>query len=162
MGNRGWMVSITSSIRYFDEVEEGSELPSLVKDIKLEQLGMYAAASWDIQPLHYDSGTAQRLGFRAALADGPMVTAFLVQVVTDWMGIHGIFKAIHVSYRGAVFPDGRLTCKGKVVRKYQAGEVHLIECTVWAENQEREKVMLGTATVMRPCKPKCPLPLEVR
>jgi acyl dehydratase len=148
------MVSRTSSIRYFEEVEEGSELPSLVKDIKLEQLGMYAAASWDMQPLHYDSGTAQRLGYRAALADGPMVTAFLVQVVTDWMGKNGVFKTINVSYRGSVFPDDRLTCKGRVVRKYRAGEVYLIECTVWAENQEREKVMQGTATVMLPYKPK--------
>ncbi len=75
-------------------------------------------------------------------------------MVTDWTGIHGIFKTINVSYRGSVFPHDRLICKGRVVRKYQEGEVYLIECTVWTENQEREKVMQGTATVMLPCKPK--------
>jgi acyl dehydratase len=144
------MVSRTSANRYFEEVEEGSELPSLVKEVKLEQLGMYAAASWDKQPLHYDSGTAQRLGYRAALADGPMVMAFLAQVVTDWMGPGGILKKIGVSYRGAVFPDDRLTCTGKVVHKYKQGDAHLIECRVQAVNQENEAVLYGTAVVMLP------------
>jgi acyl dehydratase len=138
----------TRTMRYFEDVEEGSELPPLVKTIKLEQMGMYAAASWDKQPLHYDSGTARRHGYPAALAEGPMVAAFLVQVVTDWMGAGGIFKKISVSYRGAVFPDDTITCKGAVVRKYREADAHLVECKVQAENQEKKEVLYATAVVM--------------
>ena len=135
---------------YFEEVEVGFELPSIVKDITLPQMAMYAAVCWDFMPIHYDSGTAQSLGFRAAFTDGPMETAFLCQVVTNWMGMQGVLKKISTSYRGMVFPGDRLTCKGEVKRKYKEGDENLVELEVWADNQEGQKVVYGTAVAKLP------------
>ena len=137
---------------YFEEVEVGLELPSILKDITLPQMAMYAAVCWDFQPIHYDSGTARSLGFRAAFTDGPMETAFLCRVVTDWMGMHGILRKMSASYRGMVFPGDRLTCRGKVTGKYKKGDEGLVECEVWAENQDGQKVVYGTAVVRLPCR----------
>jgi len=135
---------------YFEEVEVGLKLPSIVKEITLPQMAMYAAVCWDFMPIHYDSGTAQSFGFRAAFADGPMETAFLCQVVTDWLGMQGVLKKISARYRGMVFPGDRLTCKGEVRRKYKEGEETLVEVEVWADNQEEQKVVYGTAVVKLP------------
>ncbi len=135
---------------YFEEVEVGFKLPSIVKDITLPQLAMYAAVCWDFMPIHYDSATAQSLGFRAAFADGPMETAFLCQVVTNWMGVQCILKKISIRYRRMVFPGDRLTCKGEVTRKYKEGDENLVEFEVWAENQESQRVAYGTAVAKLP------------
>jgi acyl dehydratase len=138
---------------YFEEVEVGLELSSIVKDITTPQMAMYAAVCWDFMPIHYDSGTAQSLGFRDAFTDGPMETAFLCQVVTNWMGMQGVLKKISASYRGMVFPGDRLTCRGEVTRKYKEADEGLIECALWAENQKGQKVVYGTAVVKLPsCK----------
>lgn len=139
--------------RYFEDVEVGYELPSLTKEVTLEQQAMYAAATWDIKgTLHYDSGSAQKLGLPAALAEGPMVAAFLAQVVTDWMGASGTFRKMNVSYRGMVFPGDRLVCKGKVARIYRDTGQGFIQCQVSAENQRGDKVVYGTALVTLPCR----------
>jgi len=135
---------------YFEEVKVGLKLPSIVKEITLPEMAMYAAVCWDFMPIHYDSGTAQSFGFRAAFADGPMETAFLCQVVTDWLGMQGVLKKISANYRGMVFPGDRLTCEGEVRRKYKEGEENLVELEVWADNQESQKVVYGTAVAKLP------------
>ena len=142
----------TGTERYFEDVEVGSELPTITKKISIEQLAMYAAVCWDFRPEHYDSGTAQKYGFRAPYADGPMITAFLGQVATGWMGPKGIFKKITASYRVMVFPGDILSCKGQVTGKRMEGDSNLVECDVWAENQKAERVVYGTATVELPSK----------
>ena len=138
---------------FFEEVEVGSELPALAKEIKLEQMAMYAAVCWDFEPGHYDSGTAQKQGFQAAYADGPMITAFLGQVITDWMGINGHLIKLTVNYRTMVFPGDKLVCKGKVTHKHVEADRNLIECELWAENQGLERAVYGTATVELPGQP---------
>ena len=134
----------------FEQVEIGVELPTFVKAINIPQLARYAAVCWDFQPEHYDSGTAQSRGFEAAYADGPMVTAFLGQVITDWMGATGLLKSLSVTYRVMMFPGDTLTCKGKITGKSAGTDKGIVECDVWAKNQHGEKVVYGTARVQLP------------
>ena len=129
----------------FEEVDIGTELPELVKELSIPQLARYAAVCWDFQPEHYDSGTAQSHGFKAAYADGPMVTAFLGQVMTNWMGASGVLKKLTVTYRVMMFPGDRLTCSGKVTGKSVEAGGSEVECDVWAENQNAERVVYGKA-----------------
>ena len=134
----------------FEKVDIGAELPALVKAISIPQLAMYAAVCWDFQPEHYDSGTAQSRGFKAAYADGPMITAFLGQVVTDWMGATGKLESLGVTYRVMMFPGDTLTCRGKITGKSKTADAGIVDCDVWAENQNGEKVVYGTAKVRLP------------
>ena len=43
-----------------------------------------------------------------------------------------------------------MTCKGKVLATSSKDDQHLVELDVWAENQKREKVVTGKATVSLP------------
>jgi len=137
---------------YFEDVEVGSELPALSREIKLEQLAMYAAVCWDFEPAHYDSGTAQKQGFRDAYADGPMIAALLGQVVTNWAGPSGRLRKLMATYRVMVFPGDKLVCGGKVTAKRRESDSHLVECEVWAENQDGQRAVFGTAMVELPSK----------
>ena len=138
---------------YFEEIDVGTELPALFKEASVEQFAMYAAACWDFRSEHYDSGTAQSYGFRAAYADGPMITAFLGQVVTNWMGVSGRLRKLTATYRVMVFPGDKLACRGKITGKYTREGSNLVECEVWAENQNAERAVYGTAIVELPNKP---------
>ena len=134
----------------FEQVEIGAELPAVVKEISIPQMARYAAVCWDFQPEHYDSGTARDHGFRAAYADGPMVTAFLGQMMTDWIGPAGVLKKITVRYRVMMFPGDTLTCKGKVSGKSIKADAGIVKCDIWVENQQAEKVVSGKAVVQLP------------
>ncbi|MBI2907450.1 MAG: hypothetical protein HYX92_07350 [Chloroflexi bacterium] len=138
---------------YFEDVEVGKELPVTSREISLEQMAMYAAVCWDFLPVHYDSGTAQKHGFRDAYVDGPMITAFLSELVTAWSGVQGRLRTIAVTYRGMAFPGDKLLCKGKITAKHVDGGSNLAECDIWAENQNGERVVYGTATVSLPTRP---------
>ena len=133
--------------KFLEGIEVGSEIPPLIKDITARELFIYAAATWDPYPGHYDPTFAQSQGFKDVYLDGPMNAAFMVQLITDWVGIHGTLRKLGLSYRAMVFPGDRLTCTGKVTKKYAEDGVDFIECEIQLRNQDGETVAQGRATV---------------
>ena len=133
---------------FFEGVEVGSEIPSLIKDVTKRQLFMYSAATWDFHPGHYDRAFAQSQGFKDVYLDGPMNAAFMAQFITNWIGINGTLSKLSLTYKAMVFPDDSLTCTGKVTKKYTKKGAKLIECEILLQNQDIKAVALGRATVI--------------
>ena len=84
---------------YFEEVDVGMSIPELVKDTNPRQLVEYAGAARDFHPFHYDDSVARSAGFPGVISHGGLKTAFLCQMLTDWMGEAGIIKKAAVQYR---------------------------------------------------------------
>ena len=139
-------------IRYWEDVNEGMELPSLVKHPTTRQLVKYAGASGDFYEIHYDTAFAQGTGLPGVIIHGALKGAFLGQLVTDWIGEYGSLKRLSCQYRGMDVPGDVLTCKGRVVRKYREGDEPLVECNIWLENAKGEITTPGTAIVALPSK----------
>ncbi|HJX70063.1 MAG TPA: MaoC/PaaZ C-terminal domain-containing protein [Dehalococcoidia bacterium] len=139
---------------YYEDVQEGAEIPTLEKLPTTTTLVMYAGASGDFNPLHYDKDFATKLGFPSVLVHGRLGAAFLSQLLTDWIGDQGEVKKLSVQYRGNAFPGDKFVCKGKVTKKYVEGDKHLIECEIWAENPKGDRITPGTAVVALPSKGK--------
>lgn len=135
---------------YFEDVQEGQELPQLVKHPTTRQLVKWAGASGDYYEIHYDKDFAQSTGLQGCIVHGWLTFSFVAQMVTDWMGSEAFLKKIGVSYRGMHVPKEDITCKGKVTKKYQSGGENIVECDVWAENTEGKKTTPGTAVVALP------------
>jgi len=135
---------------HYEDIEVGSEIAPLVKQPDTRQLVMWAGASGDYNPIHYDKDFAQSRGLPGVIVHGQLVCSFLGQLITDWMGEQGILKKLNCSYRGKNSPGEPITVKGKVTGKYVDNEEHRIECQVWAENPGGEKTVTGTATVALP------------
>ncbi|MBI2847053.1 MAG: acyl dehydratase [Chloroflexi bacterium] len=135
---------------FFEDVNEGTELPSLVKKPTAIQLFRYSAVTWNAHRIHYDKDWAQSEGYPHVLVQAHLHGAFLTQLVTDWIEPEGILKKLGWSNRRYAVPGDTLTSKGKVVKKYVRNGEHVVELEIWEENQNGEVCVPGTATVVLP------------
>ncbi len=135
---------------YWDDVQEGTELPSLVKNPTTQQLVKYAGASGDYYQIHYDKDFAKNNELDDVILHGALKNAFLGHLVTKWMGPEGDLKRLACQYRGMDIPGNPITAKGVVTRKYQEQGANLVDCEIWLENKDGEKTTPGSATVALP------------
>ncbi len=147
---------------YWEDVTEGSEIPSLSKVASTRMVVKWAGASGDFNPLHYEDNFAAGQGVGKPIMHGQLKRAFLVQLLTDWIGDEGSLRKFTCQFRGMDYPrlmqtvwdpkpEGEtILCKGKVTKKYQQGDEHWVDCEIWTENGKGEKTTLGTASVVLP------------
>jgi acyl dehydratase len=135
---------------YFEDVEEGMEIPTLRKDPTTQQLVKYAGASGDYYQIHYDKDFALANGLPSVIIHGALKGAWLGQLMTDWIGEHGMLKKLTTQYRGMDGPGTPIFGKGVVRKKYVNGGEHLVECDIWLENAEGQKTTPGSAIVALP------------
>jgi hypothetical protein len=146
---------------YWDDVKEGDELPTLVKNASSQQLVMWAAASGDFYQIHYDERFAKKNQLEDIIVHGALKCAFLGQFLHDWKGDEGRLKNFSVSYRGMDYTEQEILCKGVVSKKYEEGNDHIVELEIWTEtgaaaddgrpkNPAGQKTTPGTAKVILP------------
>ncbi len=135
---------------YWDDVQEGTVLPDLVKNPTTQQLVKYAGASGDYYQIHYDKDFAKNNELDDVILHGALKNAFLGHLVTRWMGPEGDLKRLACQYRGMDIPGTPITAKGVVTRKYQEQGANLVDCEIWLENKDGEKTTPGSATVALP------------
>ena len=129
----------------YASLEVGKEIPELVKQPSTQQLVMWAGASGDFNPIHYDKDFSTSKGLPGVIVPGQLVLAFLVEMVTDWLGDSGELKKISVSYKGMNFPGSTITCRGVIKAKLDSERQLTLD--IWAENPAGEKTVAGTAAV---------------
>ena len=142
---------------YFEDVNEGMELPSKTKGpLTVTDLVRFAGASGDYAKIHHDREHTKTIaGLPDIILHGQGKLAFMVHVVTDWIGVQGCVKKIGGQYRGMDYVGAAVTSSGKVVRKYTEGQEHLVDLEMWNVNQQSgDTTAVGTATVSLPTRPK--------
>jgi acyl dehydratase len=88
------------------DVEVGTELPSLTVGLQRVNLIMYAGASGDFNPIHWNQRFAQAVGLPDVIAHGMLTMASAGRVVTDWVGDPGAVVEYGVRFtRPVVVPD---------------------------------------------------------
>ena len=149
----------------WEDVKVGSEVTPLKKIATTQMLAKWAGSSGDFNPLHYEDTFAAAQGVGKPIIHGQLKRAWLVQLVTDWMGSQGTLKKFSCQFRAMDYPrlmasmhqykDGETWwCKGIVTKNYvEAGE-HCVDCDIWVENGKGEKTTLGNATVALPSRKK--------
>jgi acyl dehydratase len=115
----------------FEDVSVGDELPTRSNRIDRGQLVMYAGASGDFNPLHWNEEFARSVGFPSVIAHGMFNMALVARVVSDWTGDPGTLRRLRVQFRKEVRPDELLVAKGRVKEKQEADRTVLVE--LWAE-----------------------------
>ena len=135
---------------YHEDVNEGEEIPSLVKLPTTTQLVMWAGASGDYNPIHYDKEYALKKGLPGIIVHGQLAGAFLGQMLTDWFGDEGSLVKLSLSYKGMNLPGDRLICRGEVAKKSVDDWQYLVSLKIWVENPAGELTLTGTAIVSLP------------
>jgi acyl dehydratase len=138
---------------HFEDVAEGSELPSIEKSpITKVQLLQYAGASHDYNLLHTDDGFARKAGMpNGVIAHGMLSMAFAGQLLTDWVGLGNVRK-VSVRFTAPTEPGDVVTAGGKVLRKYREAGEDRVECEIWTRTQLGTATTKGTGVVALPRK----------
>ena len=136
----------------YEDVKEGMEVPTIVKETSIRMAAEWAGASGDYDPIHYDNEYAKLRRFPKAIVNGRQKAAWLMQLMTNWIGDEGVLKKLGCRHRGADIIGETVTCRGVVSKKYIENGEHLVECEIWAENPRGEKTAPGRATVMLPAR----------
>lgn len=90
----------------YDEVEVGTELPPLAVPLQRVNLVMYAGASGDFNPIHWNERFAKAVGLPDVIAHGMLTMASAGRIVTDWVGDPGAVLEYGVRMtRPVVVPD---------------------------------------------------------
>ncbi len=90
----------------YDEVEVGTELPPLAVPLQRVNLVMYAGASGDFNPIHWNERFAKAVGLPDVIAHGMLTMASAGRIVTDWVGDPGAVVEYGVRMtRPVVVPD---------------------------------------------------------
>ena len=135
---------------HFEDIDEGDEIPTLVKNCSTQQLVQWAAASGDFYQIHYDPDFARSTGLEGIIVHGALKNAFLGQLLHDWVGAKGTVKKFGCSYRGMDMPVQEITCRGVISKKYQEGDQNFVELEIWTENPQGQKTTPGSAVVTLP------------
>ena len=135
---------------WYDDVSEGDTLPPLVKRPDTRQLVMYAGASGDFVPIHYDKDVAQAAGHDRVIIHGALKSAWLAEMVTKWIGHSGRLLKLSVQYRGIDYPGDTLTCRGRVTAKRVEDGVGVVELEITLENGDGQVTTPGTAVAELP------------
>jgi acyl dehydratase len=100
----------------WDDVEVGTELPPRAFPVQRLNLVMYAGASGDFNPIHWNERFARSVGLPDVIAHGMFTMAEAARVVTDWLGDPGAVIEYGVRFsRPVVVPDDDAGARVEVI-----------------------------------------------
>lgn len=127
------------SIGYAD-VEVGDELPPLKARLQRVNLVMYAGASGDFNPIHWNERIAKSVGLPDVIAHGMLTMATAGRVITEWVGDPGAIESYSVRFsKPVVVPDddaGAIVHVSAVVAEKLDGGRVAIDLTAVSDDNE--------------------------
>ncbi len=132
---------------YFEEVEEGDELSPIDLLLTKDFVRTYAKTAGMDFPRFTDDEGARQEGLPGMIAPGVLSMGLLARLIGEWNQAAQITR-IGTTFRSPVLPDCHIHLLGFVTQK--DAEQHTAECDIWMENDEGERWVIGTATVVLP------------
>ena len=134
----------------YDDVAVGDELPRLDATLQRVNLIMYAGASGDFNPIHWNDRIATAVGLPNVIAHGMLTMATAGRVITEWVGDPGAIESYQVRFsKPVVVPDDDrgaiVTITAVVAEKLDGGRV-AIDLT--ATSGEAEVLTQARAVVL--------------
>jgi acyl dehydratase len=137
------------TIASYEEVQIGDALGPEEMYLSKDQVRAYARATGMYVPRFTDDEGARKEGLPGMITPGNMSLAILSKLVTDWVGASGArMVRLGTTYRQPVLPDHTIALHGFVTHKNDTD--HSAEMDVWIENEDGERLVIGTASVQFP------------
>jgi len=131
----------------FDEIREQTEIPPLEIDFSPERNQDYCQFVNEINPLHFDQEYARSLGYEDIVVAGIFTASLFPKVVTDWMGMQARIEKMQVKFESPAYLNETVTYRGRVTRKAIEEGVKRLECEVWSENADGERLALAVISL---------------
>ena len=120
--------------------------------------------AWEpVYGVHYLNAAARGAGARYAYDVGVQRNAWLINLLTNWMGDEGWLKLCYAEYRQFVYHSDVVWFHGEVARKYvdENGE-YCVDIKLSGINQRGVDTIPGNATVILPSREKNTHPVDLR
>lgn len=139
--------------RYWEDVQEGDELPSLQFPLSVYRLVMAASANQDFNSIHHNSEYAKKTGAPDMYANNIFLQGMWERTVREYIGNAGVIKSLR-NFRMRSFNTvgDTVVTKGKVKRKWIEDGEHFIEIEMVSENAKVISVGPGSIIATLPSK----------
>ena len=116
----------------------------VVKRLSQEQIGRYADAVGDHNPIHIDEAFARATPFGGTIAHGMLVLASISEMMTAGFGDAWLASGkLRVRFRAPARPSDTITASAEPRAALDGALVYAVEC----RNQTGELLISGTAEV---------------
>lgn len=139
----------------FESIQCGDQLPEVEQHISQEDIWHYAVASLDMNPVHCSPEWCQKaqvFDMPETVQHGQMTLSLMAKVITNWAYCSGgRMQTFEVKLIKPVPVNSTCTYGGEVTELHPVGGgKDFVTVNLWAVNQDKEKVAVGTARVIIP------------
>lgn len=145
---------------YFDDVEVGMDIPSVVKGPMTQaHIMRWSASQENWHRIHYDHPFAlDHEKLPNVLINGSWKQQVMSQLIKDWVGLEGWMWKIAFQHRSMNVPGDTLTAWGKVFEKSERDGLGIVELEIGLRNQDGVEACPGSATAVLPIRGGRPVP----
>jgi acyl dehydratase len=123
---------------FWEDVNEGDELPSIRMPINMTRCVFMASATRDFSPQHSNPEYAkQRSGARDVFVNTQFNMGMASRLATDWAGPSATVRRVKIAMRENVCAGDDMIVTGRVIRKYAYENEHRVDIDVMISTQER-------------------------
>lgn len=117
-----------SKQRYFEDVKEGDEVPSIAFPLSVHRLIVQAGANKDFAAIHHNTEIAQQQGAPEMYINNVFIQSMWERTVREFIGVGGVIKKVG-PFRIKIFGivGETVTVSGSVARKWQEGGQNFVE-----------------------------------
>jgi acyl dehydratase len=128
----------------FESIEPGDELPTTTVELTAQRVAAFAR-SIDMGFARFtDPEGAKREGLPGQIAPGNMTLSLLARELLAWAPGARLTR-LGTTFRGLAVAGGTVHLQGTVTEKDE--ERRSVECDVWMENPDGDRLVIGTATL---------------
>ena len=125
----------------FESLKVGDEIPALkTLPVSRHTLALYCGASGDHNPIHVDLDYAKSAGLDDVIAHGMLSAGYLARMLTDWVPQSAI-RSMNNRFTAMTHIGDSVTCKGKVVEKFEKGNEKLVRLEMEAHTPEAQTII---------------------
>jgi acyl dehydratase len=137
--------------RYWDDVEEGADVPSVAFPLSVYRLVVEAGANRDFNSIHHNSEYARASGAPEMYANTGFLLGMWERTVREFIGLGGSIRRI-AGFRMRRFNTvgGTVVVRGRVKSKRREAGDALVDLEVWSELGGKTTVGPGIVTVALP------------
>lgn len=132
----------------FKELNIGTNLPELRRQVTQEHINQYASASGDFNPIHIDPEFAKKTQLGGTVAHGMLILAYISEFMYENYGKDWLRSgSLSVRFKGAAYPGDTMIVGGKVTGIEKKEGLILIDCDILCRNQKDEPVIICSSKV---------------
>lgn len=138
---------------YWEEVNEGDELPPVDFMLTIQRMVIAAGANRNFSPLHHNTTAGQRAGAADMFLQNGSCLMLWERVISDWCGIYARVKKVTFRITDFHTAGDVIHVGGKIVRKYQENGLNLVDLEMQSDTPRRVG-MTGTVVLALPSRSK--------